>query len=527
MRRTLAMLLAGGLLATFACGNGSSTSSSGTGAAKQGGTLKVAVGIDPDTLDPAQQTTTTASQIVDMMVETLVTIDQNGTVKPLLADKWDTASDGMSVTFTLHPGIKFQDGSPLTAAAVKTSLERVCCSTVTFKPQPGILGGKTGIDHVDIIDDMHAKVVLKAPIAPAVAALTQTNFGIICPSTLSTAPNTPATIQQPCGTGPYKFKERVNGDHITLARNESYWGTKALYATQEYRIIPEATTREAAVRSGQVDVAVLPPASDIPALQNDKSVSVILGPSDRTLFISLNNQDQTQPLLQKPEVRQALNYAVDKNAIVKNQMFGAATVLDSPAAKSLFGYCSVGNYNFDPAKAKSMLAAAGASGMKVKFSAPTGRYVQDIQVAQAVAGYLRDVGVQVDGPTTSDWPSYLATVNVPPPGKLDMHFLGWAPAYLDMSQQMQQFWSTQWPNAGLATSYYKNPTVDSLITKAQSETDQTARKNDYCTAEKQVWNDAPWIFLYNQKNPIVTTSKVQGVYGLPNEKFTTTWAHPA
>jgi peptide/nickel transport system substrate-binding protein len=525
MRRILATFLAGGMLATFACGNSGSTTTSTT--AKQGGTLKVAVGIDPDTLDPAALTTTTAAQIVDMIAEPLVTIDQTGAVKPLLADKWDTSADGKSITFTLHPGVKFSDGTPLTAAAVKASIERVCCSTVTFKPQPGILGGKTGIDHVDAVDDSHAKVVLKAPIAPAVAALTQTNFAIMCPSTLTTAPNTPATVQQPCGTGPYKFKERVNGDHITLARNDSYWGTKALYATQEYRIIPEAATREAAVRSGQVDVAVLPPANDIPALQQDKTVQVILGPSDRTLFISLNNQDQVQPLLQKKEVRQALNYAIDKNAIVKNQMFGAAQVLDAPAAKSLFGYCSVGSYPYDPAKAKSMLAAAGASNMKVKFSAPTGRYVQDIQVAQAVASQLRDVGVQVDGPSTSDWPSYLATVNIPAPGKLDMHFLGWAPAYLDMSQQMQQFWSTQWPNAGLATSYYKNPTVDDLIVKAQSETDQAARKADYCTAEKQVWDDAPWIFLYNQKNPIVTTSKVQGVYGLPNEKFVTTWSHPA
>ncbi len=528
MRRLLATFLAGGLLVTVACGNGNNNSPTTSGSTKQGGTLRVAVGIDPDTLDPAQQTTTTASQIVDMMVEPLVTIDQSGAVKPLLADKWDVAADGTSATFTLHPNVKFHDGTPFNAQAVKTSLERVCCSTVTFKPQPGILGSKVGgIDHVDAVDDMHAKVVLKKPLAPLVAALTQTNFGIVCPNSLNAAPNTPATIQQPCGTGPYKFKERVNGDHVTLARNDEYWGTKAPYATQEYRIIPDATTREAAVRSGQVDVAVLPPANDIPALQNDKNLNVILGPSDRTLFISLNTQDQNQPLLQKPEVRQALNYAIDKNAIVKNVMFGAATPLDSPAAKSLFGYCSAGSYNFDANKAKQMLSAAGASGMKVKLVAPTGRYVQDIQVAQAVAQYLRDVGVQVDGPGTSDWPSYLATVNVPPPGKVDMHFLGWAPAYLDMSQQMQQFWSTQWPTAGLATSYYKNPDVDSLIVKAQQETDNNARKTDYCTAEKQIWNDAPWIFLYNQKNPLLTTSKVQNVYGLPNEKFNTTWAHPA
>lgn len=527
MRRLLATVLAAGLFAAMACGNSGGTSGTQNNSNKQGGTLRVAIGIDPDTLDPAAQTTTTSQQIIDMMVETLVTIDQQGNVKPQLADKWDVAADGKSITFTLHPNIKFQDGTPFNAAAVKFSLERLCCDSKTFKPQPGILGGAGGIDHVDVIDDMHAKVVFKSVLAPGLAGLTQTVAGIICPNSVNTAPNTPATIAQPCGTGPYKFKERVNGDHITLVRNDDYWGTKASYASQIYQIVPEATAREAGVRSGQFDVAYLPPANDIPALQNDKSVSVILGPSDRTLFISLNNQSQTQPLLAKKEVRQALNYAVDKNAIVKNVMFGAAQVLDAPSAKSLFGYCSVGSYNYDPAKAKQMLAAAGATGMHVKFVAPTGRYVQDIQVAQAVAGYLRDVGVVVDGPGTMDWPSYLGTVNVPPPGKVDMHFLGWAPGYLDESQQMQQFQSTAWPPKGLATSYYKNPDVDTLIAKANSEVDPNQRKTDYCSAQKQIWDDAPWIFLYNQKNPIVTTSKVQNVYGLPNEKFTTTWAHPA
>ncbi len=525
MRRLFAVFVAGSLLAA-ACGTGGGQGGSTPGP-KQGGTLKTAVGIDPDTLDPAAQTTTTSQQIIDMIVEPLVTIDQQGNVKPLLATAWTASPDGLAYTFTLRPGVKFHDGTPFNAAAVKFSLERLAVDKRTFKPQPGILGGKNGIDHVDAVDDTHARVVLKGPNAPFLAALTQTVAGIICPNSVSVAPNTFATIAQPCGTGPYKFKERVNGDHITLVRNDDYWGTRPSYATQEYRIIPEAATREAAVRSGQVDVAYLPPANDIPALQNDKTVTVILGPSDRTLQIILNNQDPNQPLLAKKEVRQALNYAVDKQAIVKNVMFGAATVLDAPSAKTLFGYCPVGAYPYDPNKAKQMLAAAGATGMKVKFVAPTGRYVQDIQVAQVVAGYLREAGVQVDGPATMDWPSYLGTVNVPPPGKVDMHFLGWAPGYLDESQQMNQFTKTQWPNAGLATSYYTNPEVENLITKALTETDQNQRKADYCSAQKLIWDDAPWIFLYNQKNPIVTSAKVKNVYGLPNEKFVTTWASPA
>ncbi len=525
-RRLLTLLVVGAF--AVACGSGGgpggTTTSGNTG--KQGDLLKTAIGIDPDTLDPAAQTTTTSQQIIDMMVEPLVTIDQQGAVKPLLATSWQTSSDGLTYTFTLRSGVKFHDGTPFNAAAVKFSLERLAVDKRTFKPQPGILGGKNGIDHVDAVDDTHAKVVLKNQNAPFLAALTQTVAGIVCPNSVNVAPNTFATISQPCGTGPYKFKERVAGDHITLARNDDYWGTKANYASQQYRIIPEAATREAAALSGQVDVAYLPPANDLPALQNNHAVSVVFGPSDRTLQIVLNTQDPNQPLLAKKEVRQALNYAVDKTAIIRSVMFGAAQSLDAPAASSLFGYCSAGSYAYNPSKAKQMLAAAGATGMHVKFVAPTGRYVQDIQVAQAVANYLRDAGVQVDGPGTSDWPSYLATVNVPPPGKVDMHFLGWAPGYLDMSQQMNQFTKTQWPNAGLATSYYTNPQVEDLITKALSENDQNQRKTDYCSAQKLIWDDAPWIFLYNQKNPFVTTSKISNVYGLPNEKFVTTWASP-
>ena len=528
MVRRLGPALLGVALAIsmIACGTGSQ----GTGSTiKEGDRLRVAIGIDPDTLDPAQQTTTTSQQVIDMMVETLVTIDANGALKPLLAEKWDQSSDGLTYTFHLRKGVKFHDGTDFNAAAVAFSLNRLCCDPKTFKPQPGLLSPKTGgIETVKPVDDSTVKVTLKTPQAPFLAELTQTVAGIVCPNSVNQAPNTPATIAQPCGTGPYKFAERQNGDHITMTRFDQYWGQKANYRTQEYRVLPDGTSREAAVKSGQIDVAYLPPANDLPALEHDGNLRVLLGPSDRTLQIVINTDDASQPLLQKKEVRQALNYAVDKNAIVKNVMFGAGTVLDSPMSKSLFGYCSTGQYNYDPAKAKSMLASAGASNLKIKMYAPTGRYVQDIQVAQAVAQNLRDAGVQVDGPTTSDWPSYLATVNVPPDkAKADLHFLGWAPSYLDAQKQFEQFQSAFWPPAGLATSYYKNPDVDALVGKANVNPDPNGRKQQYCEAAKLVWDDAPWIFMYTQKNPVVYSSKVTNVTGLPNEKFVTTWASPA
>jgi len=238
-----------------------------------------------------------------------------------------------------------------------------------------------------------------------------------------------------------------------------------------------------------------------------------------------NNADS---YLSDKKLRQALNYAVDKDTIIKRLLFGFADPVQAPVPKQMFGYCPTGTYAYDPAKAKSLLQANGAAGLKVKMMSPTGRYVQDFQVAQAVAGYLRDAGLQVDGPGTSDWPTYLGTVNVPPAkASTDLHFLGWAPGYLDAQQQMEQFYSPRWPPSSLATAYYKNAQVDSLIEKGNSGTDPAQRAKDYCDASKQIWQDAPWIFLYNQRQPFVTSSKVGGVYGVPNEKLVTTWAAPA
>jgi peptide/nickel transport system substrate-binding protein len=332
---------------------------------------------------------------------------------------------------------------------------------------------------------------------------------------------------QPVGTGPYVFKERLRSDHITMVRNPTYWGKRPSYQSQVYKVVPEAASREALVKAGQADIAYLPPANDFPALQRESDVHLIMGPSDRTVQIIINNQDASQPLLQKQEVRQALNYAVDRQTIVQKALFGAAQPVNSPMASSLFGYCRAGDYAYNPSKARSMLQTAGAAGMSLKLMSPQGRYIGDYDVAQAVAGDLRAVGLNVTVPNPSDWPTYLSTINVAPSqASTDLHLLGWASQYMDASGHLVQFERTQWPPAGLATSYYDNPDADVLIDKANTESSSAQRAQDYCQAEKLIWNAAPWIFLYNQKNPILTTTKVTGVYGLPNEQFVTTWASP-
>src|SRR5919198_6770342 len=521
-RRTAAALVVAGLLLA-ACGGTSTGSSSSTGP-KQGGTLTTAIGIDPDTLDPQAQTTTTSSQLVQMMTEGLVGIDRQGHTKPVLATQWQASQDGLTYTFTLRQGVKFSDGEPFDAQAVKFTFDRLL-SPATLKAQVGVL---KVIKQTDAVDASHVRFTLNEPFAAFPSALSQSVASIVAPSSVNQAPNTPATIAQPVGTGPYVFKERVKGDHITMTKNPNYWGQKPNYETQTYKIVPEAASRESLVKAGQVDVAHLPPANDIPALKNNPDVKLVLGPSDRTIQMIINNQDQNQPLLSKPEVRQALNYAVNKQAIVKNVLFGAAEPVNSTMTSALFGYCKTGTYDYNPNKAKQLLQQAAASGMTLKMIAPQGRYISDFNVAQAIAGDLRNVGLKVDLGNPMDWPTYQATTTVAPEKAVtDLHLLGWAPQYLDASQNLVQFQKDQWAPTGQATAYYDDPQASALIQKANGESNDAQRKQDYCQAQQIIWKGAPWIFLYNQKNPFVVSNKVQGVVGLPNEQFKTTWASPA
>jgi peptide/nickel transport system substrate-binding protein len=271
---------------------------------------------------------------------------------------------------------------------------------------------------------------------------------------------------------------------------------------------------------------VLPPIADLPALQRNSAVKVLLAPSDRTIFISLNT---SKPPLNDVRVRQALNHAVDKNAIIQNVLFGAADPMDAPMAPSLFGYCKAGSYEFNQAKAKQLLSEAGVkAGTKIPFMHPTGRYVQDKEASQAVAGYLREVGIEPDM-STMDWPSYVTIVNTGPADKTVHHlaYLGWAPAFLDSSMQVLQYWSGYHPPAGLATSFYKDARVDEWVVAADRESNPEKRKALYCDISKKVWADAPWLFLYVQRFPIVYSSKVTDVGSIPNEKFYAIYARPA
>jgi peptide/nickel transport system substrate-binding protein len=523
MNRLLGLVVAAVTLVT-ACG---AWGGSASNVSNMPSVLTVAIGVDPDTLDPMRQTTTTVSNVVQMVVESLGRVGADGKVQPNLATSWQEAPDALSWVFTLRTGVSFSDGTPFDAAAVKVNLDRIL-DPKSICQGCGIL--PRAVRAVDVVDPMHAKLTMGMPVAADVVLglLSAPAYGIQSPRGIQKGTDGYVKQEQPVGTGPYVLKERVPGDHVTVRRNDAYWGERPAYEQQVFKIVPDAATREALVRSGQAQVILLPPISDLPSLQKDTTVKVLLAQSDRSVFVVMNTVDKQQPLLQNTQVRQALNFAINRDAIVKSTLFGAAEPATSTVASSVFGYCSQPNaYRYDPELARSMLARANASNLSITLIAPTGRYIQDFQAAQNVANDLRAIGVNVNGPRTMDWPNYVRTINVPPSGaSVDLHLLGFAPGFLDASQAMAQFDPGQIPPRGLATAYYDNSSVTGLLAKAQVETNRDARAQEYCDAQKQVWNDAPWIFLWDQKFPIVYSSQVTGVGSIPTESFDTVYARP-
>jgi peptide/nickel transport system substrate-binding protein len=378
------------------------------------------------------------------------------------------------------------------------------------------------------LDPLTLRITLKDRSRLFLQKLAATELAIVSPAQARGFPD--SYNEEPVGTGPYRFKERRKGESVVLERFDRYWGKRSTYPTLQFRIVPEVATRESLLLANQVEVIIEPPLSDLPALQNNPTLKVVQTPTARSTFIAMDLTLPGGTPLAIKKVRQALNYAIDRGGIIRNVLFGAATPLDAPMASSLVGYSRIGSYGFDPSHARQLLLEGGTPQLQLKLMYPTGRTVQETlfaQLAQAAAGNLHDVGVDTEL-IGADWATFLAAINVPPDkGTAHMHLFNWAPALLDASQQMTQFVRSQWPPAGLATSHYWNPKVELLVSEAAREADDQQRQDQYAEAQRIVWDDAPWIFLWSPSFLLVHSARVQGLSALPTEKFSAAYAEPA
>lgn len=517
LRAAAAAALAVALLAVLA--TSVSAAPKAVARAHASGTLKIATSLRITTIDPVAIVGGDQFPLSTMVAETLTSYDQSGNVVPNLAESWTVSPDGLVYTLKIRKGVKFTDGEALDARAVAYSLGRLL-SPKAFNARPGTL---TVIDAAHVFDKYTLRIKLKERFGAFLAALTLPNAGILAPKSITTAPNSYRTVVQPVGTGPYMVSEWKSGESLTYKVNAGYWGAKPSFETQVYQTVPDASSRVALLQSGQVDVIAAPPASSIDSLKADSNYKLTVAPTSYMIQVWANTASKRATLLRTPKVRKALTYAIDRKTIIDKILFGSGAVPTSPLAPTVFGYCPTGDYSYNPDKAKQMLKEAGAEGLTLKMIAPQGRYLQDYQVAQAVAGYLRAVGLNIDLQPAMDFPTYISKLYVPKEkADHDLALIGFGASYGDPSQALP-FETKAIPPNGFNASYYNSNKFDKLMADAFSEADQTKRKDLYCQAQQNLTQFAPSTWLYVQYSPLVTKKGISGIYGV-NLWYVTTYA---
>ena len=498
MKRKLVRLILGSILVVFAA------VTPGFGADKD--TLVVAVSSDIHTLDPAVSSDNYDWRQIypayDRLVKYKVVNGEGSTeVEPMAAESWTVSPDSLVWTFKIRKGIKFDDGKPLDAKAVKFSFDRV------LKIGKGPADNIGAIKTVDVVDEGTVKITLKSPFGPFLQTLATDAASIVNPNIMKhekAGDLAQAWLAQNMdGSGPFKMTEWSRGERCVLTAKENYWGPKPKVKRVIIRFMRESSDQRMALESGDIDIAEGILIDQIPALEKNPNIVVRRYPSQLVEYVYLNCQ---KPKLQNNLVRQALNYAVDYPGIITHVLRGNGVQMRGPVPKGMWGH-KPDAYQFkrDVAKAKELLKKAGAEKLSLTLIYSERRPSWE-QIATILQSNLADIGVTLKLELMAN-PTLREKVDR---GDFELCLGAWSPDYADPSMFMN-FWFDS-NNFGLPgnRSFYKNEKVDELIRKALALSDVNQRIALYNQAQDIIMNDAPYIFLYQTQTIVPMRKSVKG-----------------
>jgi peptide/nickel transport system substrate-binding protein len=457
-------------------------------------TLNFIEGVDISTLDPAQATDRPTQTVLRHIFENLVDTDPaTGGPKPWLATSWKVSDDKLQWTFQLKSDVKFSDGTPLNAAVAKAALERLLDAKLAAANRTLL----TSVTKIEAPSDTVLVITTKEPFAPLLENLAHPGAAIV-PTNFDPA--------KPIGSGPYVLKERQNGIKLVLSRNDKYGGPAPAYSEIVYKPVPEAAARTVALQSGDAQIVNRLAPEAVADLKNDAKLDVLVKPSTFQISFEINNRMKP---FDDPRVRRALNMAVDHEALVKNLLRGMGSVPVGPVPAGAQWPLTLKAYPYSPDDAKKLLADAGVkSGTPIEIWTTQGRYTKDKEMAEAISGYLQAVGF---APTIKvmEWGTYSKAIEAKDKTAA-LYILGSSVPTLDW-RLTRNFLSTSTNNY----SGYKNDEVDKLLLQARAVFDDASRKALYDQVQTKVWDDAPYLFLFNQVQIIGVQKGITGltVYG--------------
>jgi peptide/nickel transport system substrate-binding protein len=489
-RRKFLAYTGAGLIAA-ACGPTapSSTAGSGTpGAGVPTGELKIAVPVKVPTLDPhgAQSVEDVSHTVLQHVMEPLVRREPtNGNLVAALATEWKNP-DPTTWSFTLRDA-KFHDGSKVTPADVKASLERVIALKGALAPQ------FAQVDTIAALDATTVQIKTKTPVGTLLA-----NMAMV-PIAPAAQVNSTGFFNKPIGSGPFKVVSWSADAELRLEANTDYWGSKPGVKTVVFRYYPEVAPLVTALQTGEIDFTWRLPPDQLPALQRDGNLKVDAVPGWTYYFIWMNS---SRPVFADKRVRQAMAYALDVDKMIKDLLGTVAKRATAPIPSTVFGFAPQTAYAYDPAKAKQLLAQAGVpSGFDAGVIWNPGSAPQDRELLQAMISYWNAIGVRVKSQEMERavWIDNLNKLN------WDMDMQANAVTTGDGDFTLGRLYHSRANRNG-----YKNPDLDKILDDAVATVDQNRRKELYAQANKIIWDDAVGIFPAELNNVFAYRKRVTG-----------------
>jgi peptide/nickel transport system substrate-binding protein len=495
--RLLAVLATVVALVSSACGAGPDSAGGGSGGDTKDQSLTIGMDYVTQNYDPISATATADYTYFRFVYDTLVSTD-DGTPKPWAAKSF-TAIDAQHWRFTLREGVTFTNGEPLDAEAVRYTFQRA----LDDKKTPWRVRIEA-LQRMAIVDPLTIDFFLSTPVGNWP---TRTSVVWLVPPKY-TQENPDALVTKPVGTGPFTVDSFSPGESVALSPNKDFWGTVPTLRSVELRAIPEDSTRISALMAGDVDVAyrVLPDFAEQVENGGKKLVSVPSGQSANIFF-----QTTTDTPLKDKRVRQAIDYAIDKNALRESitQSYGR------DLAGQLVGKNSVG-FNpdmkarpYDPDKARQLLKEAGyADGVTVAFDYSLGRYFRDKEVGQAVSGYLQAVGITVQQ-NPMEGGAWLDRLYSGSWGPINYWSIQDAPAY-DVSWTLEIFRSTN------IRKIVADPKLDQMLDESFTITDTKERSEALAELSKYAQDQAYYVAFHADPGLYAIDPSVEGVRFLPS-----------
>ena len=467
-------------------------------------TLRIGLAEDPDILDPTLARTYVGRIVFAAFCDKLFDIDEKLNIVPQLALSHETSADGKEVTIKLRPGVKFQDGEPFDAEAAKFSLDRHLTMQGSFrKPELAAL------DHVDVVDPLTIKLVLKTPYSPLIAQLTDRAGMMVSPKAAKEQGDRFGL--HPVCAGAYKFVERVQQDRIVFEKFADYWNKDNIHIDRlVFLPIVDATVRLANLKSGGLDLLERLLATDIKTVQADPklklSTAIELGYQGVTL--NIGNDKAKGPLSQSAKVRQALDLSIDREAInqvVFNGEFKPGNQWVSPDHPYYQQAFPVRPR--DLARAKALLKEAGvATPVSVDFMVPKGAETE--AVAQVIQSMAAEAGFDMKIRVTE----FATSLKQAEAGEYQAFMLAWS-GRIDPDGNSYIFLKTGAPQN---YSAWSNPEADKALDDARLVTDQAQRKAIYEKLAKAAQDEEPILYIFHRRILIAHTTRLEGYVQMPD-----------